>query len=447
MTGTSCSVIVALVFAGISFLRAQEPPMQRADSAIVEGKAFVEHLVSGDFATGFSLLDSTMKTLFPDPKLKEMWEEVVAKAGAFDNQLGARTQKYMMYDVVFVTCAFGRDTLDVSVVLNPAGSVAGLHFTKGKTALAYQEPSYVDRKLFTETEVTIGSGTWALRGTIAMPLNATSSPAIVLVHGSGANDRDETIGPNKPFRDLAWGLASRGIAVLRYEKRTREHAAQMAAIKQHLTVNEETIDDAMAAVALLRRTQGIDTNKIFILGHSLGGMLVPRIGLRDPRIAGFVVLAGATRPLQDLFVEQSSYILSLNGTPFEQQQNQIAVLESHRMEVNNLKKSDTASTETYLGAPASYWLDLQGYKPAQVAKKLKMPMLILQGERDYQVTMKDFEAWKSALSGRKNVSFKVYPNLNHLFIAGEGKSVPAEYDKAGHVAPGVVENIAQWMTK
>jgi uncharacterized protein len=427
--------------------RAQQPQLQRADSAIVDGKAFVDLLVSKDFAKGFSLLDSTMQGLFADPKLKEMWAEVIGKAGAFDKQLGARTQKYMMYDVVFVTCAFERDTLDVRVVLNPMGKVSGLYFAKGKTGLAYKEPPYVDRKSFRETEVMVGSGTWALRGTLSLPLDATSSPAIVLVQGSGPNDRDETIGPNKPFRDLAWGLASKGIAVLRYEKRTKEHAAQMAAIKQTLTVNEETIDDAIAAVALLRKMQGIDTNKIFVLGHSLGGMLAPRIGLRDSHIAGFVILAGATRPLQDLIVEQSSYILSLSNTPFEKQQDQIAVLESHRIQINNLKKSDTSSTDTYFAAPATYWLDLRDYKPAQVAKKLKMPMLILQGARDYQVTMKDFGGWQDALRGRKDVSFKVYPKLNHLFMAGEGKSVPAEYEMVGHVDPDVVENIATWMKK
>jgi dienelactone hydrolase len=110
----------------------------------------------------------------------------------------------------------------------------------------------------------------------------------VLVHGSGPQDRDETIGPNKPFRDLAWGLASQGIAVLRYEKRTKKHAMKLVLIKNTITVKQETIDDALAAVALLRKTERIDPNRIFVLGHSLGGMLIPRIGARDPDVAHWI---------------------------------------------------------------------------------------------------------------------------------------------------------------
>ena len=133
----------------------------------------------------------------------------------------------------------------------------------------------------------------------------------MLVHGSGPNDRDETLGPNKPFRDLAWGLADRGIAVLRYDKRTSVYGGKMAGNK-NLTVREETIDDALLAVKLLRGRPDIDPKRIFILGHSLGGMVAPRIGADDPSLAGLIILAGATRPLPDVAREQLEYIASLS---------------------------------------------------------------------------------------------------------------------------------------
>ena len=76
---------------------------------------------------------------------------------------------------------------------------------------------------------------------------------------------------------------------------------------------------------------------------------------------------------------------------------------------------------------------------------LKQPMLILQGERDYQVTMEDFAGWKKNLSSKASVEFKTYPNLNHLFMEGEGKSTPHEYETAGHVAEIVINDIADWM--
>jgi fermentation-respiration switch protein FrsA (DUF1100 family) len=104
-----------------------------------------------------------------------------------------------------------------------------------------------------------------------------------------------------------------------------------------------------------------------------------------------------------------------------------------------------SATGSVLGAPASYWLDLRGYNPPEAAKALGRPMLVLQGERDYQVTLDNFEAWQKALADRKDVTFKSYPKLNHLFIEGEGKSAPAEYQKPGHVAEAVVADVAEWI--
>jgi hypothetical protein len=214
-----------------------------------------------------------------------------------------------------------------------------------------------------------------------------------------------------------------------------------------MTVKDETIDDAIAAVDLLRRTKGIDVNRIFVLGHSLGGMLAPRIGERDPGLAGLVILAGATRPLEDILVEQTTYLAPLSNLSQEKQQAQIEEIEKQRDRVKKLTKADSLSALMYFAAPASYWLDLQGYDPPRLARSLKMPMLILQGERDYQVTMKDYEGWTNELRPNSNVTFKTYPKLNHLFLAGEGKSMPAEYGKAGHIPDEVINDIARWIKK
>jgi hypothetical protein len=442
-----CLLNVALVslFAGISLLHARQLDGGREDSTIAVARAFVGMFVNGEDAKCVALFDTTMKALMPESKVKEARDSVVARFGTFKTQLQAKTQKYMVYDLVFVTCQFERDRADVRVVLDASRKVAGLFFSR---ALAeYRAPAYVKRETFWESEVVVGNGKWSLHGTLTLPTGAKSASAIVLVHGSGPNDRDETIGPNKPFRDLAWGLASNGVAVLRYEKRTKEHGPKLIESKQTFTVKDETIDDALAAVDLLRKRDGIDTSRIFVLGHSLGGMLVPRIGVRDPHIAGFVVLAGATRPLEDIIVEQTSHILSMSGVTAAQQKKQVAEIEKQRDMVKRLTKADTASADSYFAAPASYWIDLKGYDPPRVAQSLKMPLLILQGERDYQVTMKDFGRWKAALQGRKTVTFKSYPRLNHLFLEGEGISGPAEYENVGHVGQEAIEDIARWLKR
>jgi predicted alpha/beta hydrolase len=165
------------------------------------------------------------------------------------------------------------------------------------------------------------------------------------VHGSGPLDRDETVFANKPFRDLAWGLASQGIAVLRYEKRTKQHAAKLGAIGGPWTLKEETIDDVLAAVALLRQTAGIEVTRIFVLGHSLGGMLIPRIGTRDAPIAGFIVLAGATRPLEDMILEQTTYLVSLEGSISQEKQAHLDEITKQVAHIKSLGPSDAHSSQ------------------------------------------------------------------------------------------------------
>lgn len=277
-----------------------------------------------------------------------------------------------------------------------------------------------------------------------MPNGAGPFPAVVLVHGSGPNDRDETIGPNKPFKDLAWGLATRGIAILRYEKRTKQCPSQMIASMATLTVNEEVVNDALAAVEYLRGVPGIDPHRVFALGHSLGGTAAPRIAARDPRLTGLILLAASARNLADLMLEQNEYLASLDGTVTADEAQALAEL---RQQVARVKALDFQEGEVLLGAAKAYWADILAYDPIATAKSLAAPMLILQGERDYQVTMADFAAWQSGLAGRDGVEFKSYPSLNHLFMAGSGQPSPAEYDVAGNVAREVVDDIAAWIAR
>ena len=440
-------LVLTLICFVAAALHAQQPAAAAQDSAIMRAKAFVDLLSTRQNAACVEYFDSTMKAVMPVGKVGEAWDSVLVRMGPFKKQVRAWSQRYRIYDIVFVTCLFEKDSADVRVVLDEKRRVAGLFFSKPLTPVDYKAPAYVKQETFREESVLVGSGKWTLHGTLTMPVNASSCPAIVLVHGSGPNDRDETIGPNKPFKDLAWGLASNGIAVVRYEKRTREHASDLMELRYTMTVKEETIDDALAAVQLLRRYKQIDPKRIYVLGHSLGGMLAPRIGAQDSSLAGLVILAGATRPLEDILVDQTTYLLSVSALSPMAQSYQVARIDSERVKVKNLKLADSSSKDSYFAAPASYWLDLQGYDPPQLALSLKMPMLILQGERDYQVTKKDYERWTAALQGRANVTFKTYPKLNHLFFAGEGQSLPKEYEKTEHVIGEVIDDIVRWIKR
>ena len=418
-----------------------QPPMLAKPKAPTEiAVRFLDQLAAGNYQAATAGFTEAMKEAAPPEKLAEIWTGLQGQLGPYRKRTGVRTEKQGLYDVVFATTEFERSAADLKVVVDEDGRVAGFFIVPPRPP-EYEPPSYVNQGAFREREVTVGSGEWAVPGTLAMPVGQGPFPAVVLVHGSGPNDRDETVAAARPFRDLAWGLASRGIAVLRYEKSTRQHGARLGAIP-NFTVRQETVDDAVAAAALLRGTEGIDPGRVYVLGHSLGAMLVPRIGEKDPKIAGFIVMAGAARPLEDIILEQVTYVAGLDGTVTGEETKQIEEL---RQEIAKVKALQPGATGSVLSAPASYWLDLKGYNPPEAAKALSRPLLVLQGERDYQVTLDNFEAWKKALGDRKDVTFKSYPRLNHLFIEGEGQSGPAEYQKPGHVAEAVVADIAGWI--
>ena len=354
----------------------------------------------------------------------------------------------MWTDEARVPLLFYSPAQQLKVVREGAENLAVAALADAPKPAEYRPPTYAVPSSFHEQQVTVGADTeWSLPATLTLPTGNGPFPAVVLVHGSGPNDRDETIGANKPFQDLAWGLASQGIAVLRYDKRTHVYPGKMVALA-NLTVKEETIDDALAAVALLRRTPQIEPKKIFVLGHSLGGTLVPRIGLADQGgIAGIIIFAGATRPLEDEFVRQYEYLYGLDGQITPQEQAEIDDYKRQAARIKQLTPADANSKELLLYIPPSYWLDLRGYFPPAVALKLKQPLLILQGERDYNVTMDAFHDWQRTLDKRTDVTFKSYPKLDHLFLEGTGPASGADYARPRNIPKYVIDDIAAWIKK
>jgi len=413
-------------------------------------KSLTQQLAARQFDPIIAHFDETMTSAMPSDKLAGFWDGLIGQVGAFQSITRTRTQEVQGYQVVLVTSKFEKSTLDVKWVFDAKSRVAGFFVVPSEPEVPWSAPDYAKPGNFHERPVTVGAGHWQLPGTLTLPNGGGRFPAVVLVQGSGPHDQDEAIGPNKPFKDLAWGLASENIAVLRYNKRTLQYAKELKAAVANLTVNDETVDDARAAVALLAQQPEIDPKRIFVLGHSLGGMLAPRIAQGDAQVAGLIIMAGTTRPLEKVIVEQLNYIASLNGpiTPEAHKQIDAAEQAAKEIESPNLTASQMIDV---LGAkiPGSYFLDLRGYQPAEVAAQLKIPMLILRGERDYQVTSEDFDGWKKALAGKPDVTLKVYPGLFHLFMPssspGTGLGTPADYQKPGHVVQPVIEDIASWI--
>lgn len=436
------STLVLLSLLTPALVSAQEPPTDPQAVA----QAMIDNMIAGDFEAATENFAPDMLAALPATALEETWNALQDQVGAFQQQVSVTTQEIAPYVDVIITLQFEQALLDLHIGLTTDGQIVGLHIQPSQTTPTptYEPPAYADAGAFEERDMILNQGTeWELPGTLTIPTGDGPFPAVVLVHGSGPNNRDESIGPNKPFRDLAEGLASRGIAVLRYDKRTLVHGQAMVASGE-LTINEETVDDALAAVALLRTTEGIDPNRIFVIGHSQGAYMAPRIGQRDPQIAGLILLAGNSRSLLVLVPEQSEYLASLDGTITSDEQAALDNLKIVVAATQNVQPGDDPSTLLF-NAPAVYWIDLNAYDPVAVAAEISTPMLILQGERDYQVTMVDFAGWQAGLAGRDNVTFKSYPGLTHLFITGEGPGNPAEYNIPGHVDETVVQDIADWI--
>lgn len=415
----------------------------------------VTSIVQGDFAAVVERLADRLKPLLSAETLRATWQGLEQQVGAFQQQGSASAVLTPQGLVQVVTCLFERGSLDVNVVFNDAGKIVSFTVTPvgtvaQQTNATYEPPPYAQPERFHEEEVQVGQKDWVLPGALSLPKSAGPFAGVVLVHGSGPLDRDETLPPNKPFRDLAWGLASQGIAVLRYEKRTHAYADRMKRELDTLTVKEETVDDALEAVALLRARPEIDQQQVFVLGHSLGGYLAPRIGAADPQIRGLIILAGMARRFEDVLLDQMTYVYSLSVPDATVREQQLAILRQQVALVKDPKRLPrAAASDLPLNVPAAYWLDLNTYHPEQVAQTLAQPMLFLLGESDYQVTREDFQIWQGALGGRSDVQLILYPGLGHTLmpVEGGGKATPATYSVAGHVAGAVVNEIGSWLKR
>lgn len=313
------------------------------------------------------------------------------------------------------------------------------HTVTGESNQLDRSPDYVDQDTFTEQEITLNSDGYELPGTLSVPNGEGPFPAAVIVHGSGPNDRDGTLGLNKPYRDIAQGLASQGIAVLRYDKRTY----QMQAMAENFTVDDEVTNDAVAAVNYLRDVDAIDPERIVVIGHSQGAMFAPRIAQQDGELAGIAMLAGTPNTFDAVLKQQIEYLQELDPNA------NVAGLDQ-LVEILDEIKAGTDAVEAFGGdeAQATYWESMLAYMPGPAARTLTIPMLILHGERDYQVTMADFEAWQSVLEFNDDVTFISYPTLNHLFMALgdlERLAIPADYNEAGFVDEQVINDLANWV--
>lgn len=292
-----------------------------------------------------------------------------------------------------------------------------------------------------EREVKVGTGEWAVDGTVTLPSGKGPFPAVLLVPGSGMGDRDVTVGPNKIFRDLAWGLASRGIVVLRAEKRLAQHVEKFRSRRIMPSIRTEVIEDGVDGVKFLKSLPEVDKKRVNVLGHSQGATFGPQIANEAGGVAGVVLVAGSTRKPGEMIEEQASHVLAKPNLSAEERKGAEEAMAGAK-QLQHLPEKDD---EFVLGMPASYWRYFYQYDAAGEAAKFNGRVLVLQFGRDYQVTEKDFAGYQKALAGKKNATLKVYPTLNHLMQEAKTSQDPDDYEKLGGPSPALITDVANWI--
>lgn len=250
-----------------------------------------------------------------------------------------------------------------------------------------------------------------LPATVTLSGNAQNPPIVVMVHGSGPMDRDETVFANKTFRDLSCQLVARGVSTLRYDKRTLVYRDTVR------TIDDETIDDALSAIRLAHEY----SDRVYVLGHSLGAMVAPLIAERAAdSVSGIIMMAAPARDMISVVRQQVEVLMPGEATEADR-----------RQAIDALRRQ----------APHYFLPQHQ----VETAAALTTPVLIMQGERDYQVTMDDFRLWKQALGANGNVTLRSYPALNHIFTEGEGQSTPQEYMVRKDIPEVVIDDICRFI--
>ena len=397
----------------------------------------LDHLDRGEFAAAEAMFDAALRAAVPKDTLAAVWQSLPGATARGEAELSREDAT----QVLRTPLHRAGTTFVATIAVDADGRVSGLLVRPVEAKVAPPPPIPADAD-YAEMEMQVGEGAAALPATLAIPRGTGPFPAVVLVHGSGPHDRDETIGPNKPFLDIARGLAAQGIAVLRYEKRTKARPQEFTG--GTFGVDDETTNDAVLAVDALRKTAGIDPKRIFVLGHSQGGMMAPRIASVSGHVAGLVLMAAPARSLLDIVIEQNRRLAVLDdGKTSDAERDAIAQLTAQVRQTRD--PATDIATRTLLGQPAGYWRSIDAVDPVADAAAVALPMLVLQGARDIQVVDADWGRWRGAFHADDKVSFKLYEKLNHLGIAGEGEGSLAEYQQPGHVDATLIDDVAGWI--
>ena len=376
----------------------------------------------------------------------DKWEEICAQYGEVT---GYETKEIFLYHymgAVMSEYSFGDTVICADMFYTSNFNLVYLDFYKSAKSA---EAEYSLPEGLTEREVIVGEGTgYELGGTLTYPTDGTDLPVVVLIHGVGNNTRDEDALNTKMFRDLANGLAKQGIAVLRYDKRTFAYPeAQTLTDVSTLTIDFIAVEDAVRAVELARGLEMADPDRIWLAGHDLGALILPRID-EQADTAGFVLMNTTSRKWSDVAYDQLMRY-GMNGMETDNVRYLKPLISGEYKSVQDIEKLDEEELSTVMLSQYGYfWKDLNSRDyPAEYAASGK-PVLVMQGGADYQILPDpDFNGWKEILAGKANAQCKLYDGLNHMMMTVEGPytDVTKQYQRPLKVDGQVISDIAAFV--
>lgn len=395
------------------------------------------------FTEAQAFFDESVQSKITPENLETIWKSLQTNYGKVLSTDVLQSKAEGEFFAVSVDVKFEKETQGFLLVFNKGEKMVGLFPRQRSSRQPYLRPVYADTNAYKEKEIYIKTAGHSLVGMLTTPAKGSNFPIVVLLHGSGASDMDATVGANKPFKDLAAGLATKGIASIRYVKRTLVYPAEFNKV---FTVKEAITDDALAAIALARTIPGADKKKIYVFGHSMGGMLAPRLATLAPDVNGLILAAAPARKLAELIDEQNrdaaAQVKDTTGAVKKQLEDALKETAKTRITKLGLVKPDSL----LLGLPAAYWVDLNLYDQVGTAKKLiKQKIMIVQGGFDFQISPQDYQIWNTALGKKKNVTLKLYPDLNHLLSPQKEKGNMSQYGIPVSVSGILVNDIATWI--
>lgn len=409
------------------------------DKLLSQSITYAEEMANGNYDNIRTSFSEATKRQVSQKKLYDGWKDVVKDFGSYQSVYSSSCKVSDDYANIIVILKYEKNALELSLRYNKKNYIDGIWIKP-----AVISPEGVSNADFEEKPMKIGKDPFILDGMLTTPKNNAKSVVVIMVQGSRQSDMNEAIGENKPFEDIAHGLAKQGITTIRYHKRYFQHS-NLA--KADITVKDEILDDVAYAIQYAKQDKNLKNSKIIVLGHSLGGMLTPKIATDNKEVAGIISLAGSPRNLEDIIFDQNKEAIKAMQDKSDAEKEQLLKqVEVEIEKIRNLKQTDTPST--IMGVHSNYWNSLHGIQSKELAKNLSLPMLFLQGSADFQVLADvDYKEWQEVLKGKTNAEFHSYENLNHLFMKTKGKKDISDYDGKGTVEAKVIDDIANWIEK